>query len=99
MTFSNIPNGRAAKGYAGYLTWGGSVQNPNVVNQKYNYNSNSEKVLCALDINWCKANLSSSSNISGMTYITTTEELLTLIDAMNTRLYNLTAAVIALSNK
>jgi len=92
MTFSNIPNGRAAKGYAGYLT---NVDN--VLSQKYSYDNESMMALCALDINWCGAQLTNSNDNGGVASITTTEELLTLINTMNERLQTLAAAVVALS--
>jgi len=94
MQFNNIPNGQPAKGYAGYLTDSG-----NSVGKKYNYDSDSDRILAALDIDWCGAQLPNSSDTAGNQSISTTEELLTLINEMNKRLYVLTAAVIALSNK
>ena len=97
MTFSNIPNGESARGYSQYLTRSDKTRS-NITNKKYDYNE-ADPMIVALDINWCGAQLGNSSNNSGKETINTTEELLTLIDTMNTRLYNLTAAVIALSNK
>lgn len=54
----------------------------------------------AIDIDWNGAVLPNGSDIGGATSaITTTGELLNLINEMNKRIYTLTAAVIALSNK
>lgn len=94
MQFNNIPNGQPAKGYAGYLTESGNADN-----KRYSYDSDSDPILTALDINWCGALLPNSGDTAGNLSISTTEELLTLINEMNKRIYTLTAAVIALSNK
>ena len=49
--------------------------------------------------NWCGAQLPNSSDNGGNKSISTTEELLTLVNDMNKRLYTLAAAVVALSNR
>ena len=56
-------------------------------------------MIVALDINWCGAQLHNSSDNGGNKSISTTEELLTLVNDMNKRLYTLAAAVVALSNR
>ena len=47
--FINIPNG-FAKGYANILT-----NSDNVKNQHYDYDSESDPIVTALDIDWCGA--------------------------------------------
>lgn len=93
MTFSNIPNGESARGYSQYLT-----RDDNISNKKYDY-SDADPMIVALDINWCGAQLPNSSDNGGNKSISTTEELLTLVNDMNKRLYTLAAAVVALSNR
>ena len=93
MTFSNIPNGESARGYSQYLT-----RDDNISNKKYYYNE-ADPMIVALDINWCGAQLTNSSDNGGNKSISTTEELLTLVNDMNKRLQTLAAAVVALINK
>ena len=93
MTFSNIPNGESARGYSQYLT-----RDDNISNKKYNY-GDADPMIVALDIHWCGAQLPNSSDNGGNKSISTTEELLTLVNDMNKRLYTLAAAVVALSNR
>jgi hypothetical protein len=93
MTFNNFPRG-AAKGFNAIVT-----RPDNVKEKKYHYDPESDPSIVALDITWCDAQLPNSSDTGGNKSISTTEDLLTLINEMNKRLYVLTAAVIALSNK
>ena len=58
MTFSNIPNGRSGLGYTSILT-----NADNIINKKYQYDSDSRAIMSALDIDWCGAQLSNSSNL------------------------------------
>lgn len=53
----------------------------------------------AVDIDWNEAQLPNSGDTAGNKEIKTSGDLLNLINEMNKRLYALTAAVIALSNK
>ena len=92
MTFSNIPN-YPALGFTQILT-----HDDNIRGVMYNP-GDGDPILSALDINWCGAQLSNSSDNGGNKSINTTEELLTLVNDMNKRLYTLAAAVVALSNR
>ena len=60
---------------------------------------NISKIINAVAIDWNKAQLPNSSNTGGNLEITTTGQLLSLINEMQKEIYTLTAAVIALSNK
>ena len=68
--------------------------------QKIERKGSSTPVVNAIDIDWNGAVLPNGSDTgSNTSAINTTGELLNLINEMNKRLYALTAAVIALSNK
>lgn len=93
MTFNNLPTG-AAKGFNSIVT-----RPDNISNKKYSRDPESDPSIVALDITWCGAQLPNSSDTAGSQTISTTEELLTLINEMNKRIYVLSAAVIALSSR
>lgn len=57
------------------------------------------KIINGVAIDWNAAQLPNSSDTAGTQQIDSTGQLLKLINEMNKRLYTLTAAVIALSNK
>ena len=57
------------------------------------------KIINAVAIDWNAPQLPNSSDTAGNKEIKSTGDLLNLINEMNKRIYALTAAVIALSNK
>lgn len=58
-----------------------------------------DPIINAAEIDWNEAQLPNSGDTAGNQEIKSTGNLLSLINEMNKRLYVLTAAVIALSNK
>ena len=93
MNFNNIPTGQSALGLSQYIT-----RDDNISNKRYAYDG-ADPLIAALDIDWCGAQLPNSSDTAGSQTVSSTEDLLTLINEMNKRIYVLTAAVIALANR
>ena len=71
IRFNNVPTS-IAKGYTGLLT-----NIDNVTNNKYKYDSESDPIISALDINWCGAEVAPGVSIN------TTDELLNWIKNNN----------------
>ena len=71
IRFNNVPTS-IAKGYTGLLT-----NIDNVTNNKYKYDSESDPIISALDINWCAAEVAPGVSIN------TTDELLNWIKNNN----------------
>jgi len=61
--------------------------------------SDENPIINGIEIDWNGAQLPNSGDTAGNQEINHTGELLKLINEMNKRIYTLTAAVIALSNK
>ena len=93
INFNNLPTD-SALGFSQYLT-----RYDNLTREKTYSWDDGDPVLAAVDIDWCGAQLPNSNNLGTNLSISNTSDLLTLINDMNKRIYALTAAVIALSNK